>query len=381
MSPIGIHGSCHAPNGIAPERGSSLNHRGDSSQGTTPVAGGEPRTYSVKPGPGRPGVPDHGCAGGWAHRRVAYARGVLTRGRGACTFRCGTLGTSSPVRHGCRGASHSLGVFDASSGQTALDGSRVRTSRSPRAWSGWCEQGNSAAHVKKNDLKPWCRLMWCIGVLSDEYRQRMYALLELYARPMSRAEPVICIDEKSLQLIGDSRQRLPMAPHSPAKQDYEYVRNGTTNLFVAVEPKAGRRVVSVTAHRGKSDFVAFIDELLTGAYANARRIHLVMDNLNTHFRKCFDDVLGQRAANKLLRRVEFHYTPKHASWLNMAEIEIGILARQCLDRRIANRDVLKTEVDAWQQARNAQRRTIEWSFTRQDADRKLGRHYVSQLTC
>lgn len=223
--------------------------------------------------------------------------------------------------------------------------------------------------------------MWCIGVLTDEYRQRMYGLLELYARPMSRAEPVICIDEKSLQLIGDSRERLPMTPHSPAKQDYEYVRNGTTNLFVAVEPMAGKRVVSVTAHRGKTDFVAFVDELLTGAYAKARRIHLVLDNLNTHFRKCFDDVLGQRAANKLLRRVEFHYTPKHASWLNMAEIEIGILARQCLDRRIANRNALQTEVDAWQHARNAERRTIEWSFTRQDADRKLGRHYVSQLTC
>jgi hypothetical protein len=210
--------------------------------------------------------------------------------------------------------------------------------------------------------------MWCIGVLSDEYRQRMYALLELYARPMSRCEPVICIDEKSLQLIGDSRVGLPMAPRSPAKQDYEYVRNGTTNLFVAVEPKAGKRVVSVTAHRGKTDFVAFIGELLTGAYAKARRIHLVLD---------FDDVLGRRAANKLLRRVEFHYTPKHASWLNMAEIEIGILARQCLDRRIANRDALQTEVDAWQDARNAERRTIEWRFTRQEADRKLGRHYVS----
>ena len=114
--------------------------------------------------------------------------------------------------------------------------------------------------------------MWCIGVLSDEYRRRMYALLELYARPMSRAEPVICIDEKSLQLIGDSRDRLPMAAHRPAKLDYEYVRNGTTNLFVAVEPKAGKRVVSVTAHRGKADFVAFIDELLTGVYARARRI-------------------------------------------------------------------------------------------------------------
>ena len=223
--------------------------------------------------------------------------------------------------------------------------------------------------------------MWCIGVLSNEYRQRMYALLELYARPVSRCEPVICIDEKSLQLIGDSRVGLPMAPRSPAKQDYEYVRNGTTNLFVAVEPKAGKRVVSVTAHRGKTDFVAFIGELLTGAYAKARRIHLVLDNLNTHFRKCFDDVLGQRAANKLLRRVEFHYTPKHASWLNMAEIEIGILARQCLNRRIANRNALQTEVDAWQEARNADRRTIKWSFTRQEADRKLGRHYVSQLTC
>ena len=223
--------------------------------------------------------------------------------------------------------------------------------------------------------------MWCIGVLSDEYRRRMYALLELYARPMSRAEPVICIDEKSLQLIGDSRDRLPMVAGSPAKLDYEYVRKGTTNLFVAVEPKAGIRVVSVTAHRGKADFVAFIDELLTGVYARARRIHLVLDNLNTHFRKCFDDVLGQRAANKLLRRVEFHYTPKHASWLNMAEIEIGILSRQCLDRRIPDRRALQTEVDAWQQARNAERRTIKWCFTRQDADRKLGRHYVSQLTC
>jgi len=113
----------------------------------------------------------------------------------------------------------------------------------------------------------------------------------------------------------------------------------------------------------------------------ARRIHLVLDNLNTHFRKCFDDVLGNRAAAKLLRRVQFHYTPKHASWLNMAEIEIGILSRQCLDRRIANRELLESEVDAWQQTRNEEKRTIEWNFTRQDADRKLGRNYVSTLAC
>ncbi|MDP3822640.1 MAG: IS630 family transposase [Burkholderiales bacterium] len=223
--------------------------------------------------------------------------------------------------------------------------------------------------------------MWCIGALTEEYRHRMYALLELYARPMSHAEPVICIDEKSLQLIGHSRTPLPMDSRSPEKVDYEYVRNGTTNLFVAVEPKAGRRIVSVTEHRGKTDFVGFVSDLLNNAYAKARRVHLVLDNLNIHFRKCFDDVLGKRAATKLLRRVQFHYTPKHASWLNMAEIEIGILSRQCLDRRVASRQLLHGEVDVWQQARNVAQRTIEWRFTRQDADQKLGRHYVPKLAC
>jgi hypothetical protein len=223
--------------------------------------------------------------------------------------------------------------------------------------------------------------MWCIGVLSEEYRRRMYDLLALYAKPLCRDEPVICIDEKSLQLIGHSREPLPMAAHVVAKEDYEYVRKGTTNLFVAVEPKAGRRIVSVTDHRGKVDFVAFIDELLSRTYTKARRIHLVLDNLNIHFRKCFDDVLGHSHAKSLLRRVQFHYTPKHASWLNMAEIEIGILSRQCLNRRVETRQCLQSEVNAWQHDRNVQRRTIEWKFTRQDADHKLSRHYVSTLVC
>ena len=218
--------------------------------------------------------------------------------------------------------------------------------------------------------------MWCIGELTDEYRSRMYDLLALYAKPRSRAEPVVCIDEKSLQLIGHSRAPLRMASHSPEKVDYEYVRNGTTNLFVAVEPKAGQRIVAVTARRGKVDFVEFVSNLLRNAYAKARRVHLVLDNLNIHFRKCFEDVLGKHAAAKLLRRVQFHYTPKHASWLNMAEIEIGILTRQCLDRRTATQDLLKSEVAAWQLDRNKEARTIDWKFTRQDADEKLSRHYV-----
>lgn len=150
---------------------------------------------------------------------------------------------------------------------------------------------------------------------------------------------------------------------------------------LAVEPKAGRRVVSVTERRGKVDFVDFINELLTDTYAKARRVHLVLDNLNIHFRKSFDDVLGKRAACKLLRWVQFHYTPKHASWLNMAEIEIGILSRQCLDRRIPDPDALRVEVNDWQRARNALQRTIKWKFTRQDADRKLSQHYVPKLAC
>lgn len=219
--------------------------------------------------------------------------------------------------------------------------------------------------------------MWCVGKLTQEYRERMYDLLALYARPFRSSEPVICLDEKSKQLLKDSRAPLPVKPGSPARQDYEYVRAGTCNLFVAVEPKAGRRTVIITDHRAKPDFVAFVCYLLKKVYPTARRIHLVMDNLNTHFRKSFEEVLGVKAATSLLRRVIFHYTPKHASWLNMAEIEIGTLDRQCLDRRLPNRAILATEVSAWQSRRNTEQRTIEWRFTRQDADKKMARNYVS----
>lgn len=219
--------------------------------------------------------------------------------------------------------------------------------------------------------------MWCIGKLTAEYRRRMYDVLELYARPYSEREPVICVDEKSKQLIRDSREWLPMKPGAPAKCDYEYVRDGTCNVFVAVEPKGGRRTVAITDHRAKTDFVAFVQHLLQQVYVTARRIHLVMDNLNTHFRKCFEEVLGAEEAKALLRRVVFHYTPKHASWLNMAEIEIGILDRQCLDRRLPDRATLTAEVNAWQSRRNSEQRRIEWTFTRQDADTKMARHYVS----
>ena len=219
--------------------------------------------------------------------------------------------------------------------------------------------------------------MWCIGSLTEEYRSRMYDVLELYARPYHEQEPVICIDEKSKQLIQDARRALPMKPGSPAKYDYEYVRAGTCNVFVAVEPRGGRRIVELTARRTKPEFVAFVRQLLERSYASARKVHLVLDNLNTHLRSCFEDVLGRTSARALLRRVEFHYTPKHASWLNMAEIEISIMERQCLGRRLMDQATARKEIRAWQRQRNAARRGIDWTFTRQEADRRLSRHYVS----
>ena len=219
--------------------------------------------------------------------------------------------------------------------------------------------------------------MWCIGRLTEEYRSRMYGLLDLYALPYLDREPVVCIDKKSKQLLKDMRPPLPLKPGVLAKQDYEYKRAGTCNLFVAVEPKGQRRVVEVTARRTKADFVDFVGRLLKAVYARANKVHLVLDNLNTHFRSSFEAVLGHKAAGVLLRRIEFHYTPKHASWLNMAEIEIGILERQCLGRRLKDRATITLEVAAWQRRRNGARCGIAWSFTRQDADRTLSRHYIS----
>jgi hypothetical protein len=204
----------------------------------------------------------------------------------------------------------------------------------------------------------------------------MYALLRIYARPYNAKEPVVCVDEKSKQLLRQTHSPLPLQPGRCAKEDYEYKRAGTRNIFMAVEPKGGRRVVEVTARRAKPDFVSFVRHLVENVYAVAATVHLVLDNLNTHFRKTFVDVLGKAAATALLRRVTFHYTPKHASWLNMAEIEIGIMDRQCTGQRIATAELLQTEVQTWEQQRNAAKRGIEWTFTRQDADRKLSRHYV-----
>lgn len=217
--------------------------------------------------------------------------------------------------------------------------------------------------------------MWCVGKITAEYRQRMYALCDLYARPYDPQEPVVCVDEKSKQLLKQTRSPIPSQPGQVAKEDYEYRRAGTRNIFLAVEPKGGYREASVTARRTKVDFVGFIRGLLQqGVYATAQKVHLVLDNLNTHFRSSFEEVLGAEAG-PLLERIEFHYTPKHASWLNMAELEIGIMDKQCTGRRLGTEEVLTEEVAAWRNRRNVEKRRINWTFTREVADQKLGRHY------
>jgi hypothetical protein len=190
--------------------------------------------------------------------------------------------------------------------------------------------------------------MWCIGELTAEYRRRMYELLGLYARAYDAREPVICLDEKSKQLLRETRSPLPAKPGIVGREDYEYERGGTCNIFVAVKPRGQRRITQVTARRTKVDFVGFVCRMLRNGYPRARKVHLVLDNLNTHFRESFEEVLGVKSAARLLRRIQFHYTPNHASWLNMAEIEIGILQRQCLARCAAEQRTLASEVAAWQ---------------------------------
>lgn len=218
--------------------------------------------------------------------------------------------------------------------------------------------------------------MWCITAITQEYRERMYVLLELYQQEYDEQYPVVCMDEKSKQLIEDVRGKIPMKPGSPEKYDYEYKRNGTRNIFVAVEPLAGKRILQVTTTRKKEDFAYFIKELAE-AYPDAETIHLVLDNLNTHFDESFYEAFSKREAKKILDRITFHYTPKHGSWLNMAEIEINIMDKECLDRRIGTEEELKCQLKQWTKQRNKAKKKINWSFTKQDADKKLSKHYVA----
>jgi hypothetical protein len=205
----------------------------------------------------------------------------------------------------------------------------------------------------------------------------MEDVLDLYAEPYDPDEPVVCFDETSKQLIAETRLPLPMEPGKPERVDYEYERNGTANLFLVTQPLGAWRHVDVTDRRTKHDFAKQMQDLVDRHFPDASRIRVVLDNLNTHTPASLYEAFTPEEARRLLRKLEFHFTPVHGSWLNMAEPEFSMLSRQCLDRRIGDRDTLVTEVAAWETARNEQRATINWQFTVVDARRKLHRLYPS----
>jgi transposase len=203
----------------------------------------------------------------------------------------------------------------------------------------------------------------------------MEDVLEVYARPYDPKRPQVCFDEGGKQLIGEVRPPLPLRPGQPQRQDYEYERNGTANLFLVFEPLAGTRRVEVTERRTNQDFARIIRRLVDEWYPEAEKIVLVLDNLSTHTPAALYEAFAPAEARRLVEKLEWHYTPKHGSWLNVAEMELSVLARQCVDRRIADREALRREVAAWEEKRNAAVVKVDWQFTTADARVKLKRLY------
>jgi hypothetical protein len=214
--------------------------------------------------------------------------------------------------------------------------------------------------------------MWCVAELNEDYIAKMEDVLEVYERPYDPQEPVVCLDEKLVTLHADVRPASPAKPGREARQDNEYERRGTANIFCAVEPKAGRHFTFATPDRSAFEFAKVAFDLVL-QYPAARTIHLILDNLNIHRRKSLTDLLGNEVGGEVWDRFTVHYTPTHGSWLNQAEIEIGILARQCLgSRRIPDLETLRRETRAWNRRMNRARVKINWKFDRRAARRKFG---------
>jgi len=231
--------------------------------------------------------------------------------------------------------------------------------------------------LAENDLKPWQQKMWCVPKVDAEYVARMEDVLDLYTQRPAPGTAVICVDESPRQLISEVRPARPVAPGHPARQDYEYRRNGTANVFLALDAHRPWRAAKVTVRRAAVDSAEWMRDLVDGPYAEYERIQVVLDNLSTHTPAAFYEAFAPAEARRVLRKLEFHYVPKHASWLNMVEIELGVLASQCLARRIPDFVTLTREVDAWIVLRNAARVAVKWMFGIEQARTKLGRAYPS----
>jgi transposase len=229
--------------------------------------------------------------------------------------------------------------------------------------------------LAENELKPWRKDMWCIPQVDGEFVARMEDVLDLYAEAPDPKRPVVCFDESPTQLIGQVRQPIKAAPGQIERYDCEYKRNGTANLFIFLEVHRPWRTVKVTDSRTAIDFATCMRELADVHFPKAERIRVVLDNLSTHSVGALYQAFPPDEARRLLRRLEFHYVPKHASWLNMVEIEIGVLRSQCLDRRIESQQHLISEIAAWERQRNTSRARIKWMFTTEKARAKMARAY------
>jgi transposase len=205
----------------------------------------------------------------------------------------------------------------------------------------------------------------------------MEDVLDVYTRPYDPLRPQVCMDETSKQLLRDTREPLPMEPGRPERRDYEYERGGVANVFMFMEPLVGRRWIDITEHRTKGDWAHQIEELLDVRYPEAEKIVLVMDNLNTHTPASLYETFEPEEAKRLAEKLQIHYTPKHGSWLNMAEIELSVLSRQCLERRVPDFEALEREANAWQDRRDGAGITVDWRFSTDDARIKLKRLYPS----
>jgi len=212
-------------------------------------------------------------------------------------------------------------------------------------------------------------------VIGARFVWRMEDILDLYAEPFQLEYPVICFDEIPYQLVSETRQPLPLQTGKPMRYDYEYQRQGTCNLFMFLQPLAGWRHVKVTARRTKQDFAVCMNDLVEIHCPLAKRIRVVLDNLNTHTPAAFYETFPPAQARHLAKMLEFHYTPEHSSWLNMAEVEISVLTEQCIGRRLGSRKILANEIAAWETDRNDRKATIDWRFTIPNARDKLEKLY------
>lgn len=226
--------------------------------------------------------------------------------------------------------------------------------------------------MKNHNLKPWRLKMWCIPELNDDYKKKMEDVLDVYEKPYNPKEPVVCFDEKPMQLLAETRKPIfAKKPGQITKQDSEYIRRGTANIFCAIEGKAGKHFTFVTKNRKGPEFAKVINKI-SKQYPAARTIHLVLDNLNTHREKSLINFYGGKRGKEIWRRFSIHYTPKHGSWLNQAEIEIGIYSRQCLGKvRIGNIEELKRRSKAWNKKANTKKAKIDWKFTTRSARKKF----------